>query len=138
MSSFWYLTLEATIELQEELIDNFGGTRGIRDKGIIESAIESPKHTFEGEDMYPTIFDKAACYAFQLSQGQGFVDGNKRIAVLSALTFLDINEHPIISTDSIGDQLFAAMHEIAEGKMERDELADLFRNLFIESMNLNK
>lgn len=64
---------------------------GIRDKGLIESAVNAPFATFGGEELYPSLFDKAAQLLYGLSKNHGFVDGNKRTALHSALMLLLIN-----------------------------------------------
>ena len=62
-------------------LKEFGGADGIRNRSGLEAAVESPKATFDGIDLYPTIFLKAAAYAYHLAESQAFVDGNKRAAL---------------------------------------------------------
>jgi death-on-curing protein len=135
MEAFWYLGFDTVMRLHEELLHEFGGASGVRDPGVIESAIESPKQGFDDQDLYPTIFDKASCYAYQLSQGQGFVDGNKRIAITCALVFLEINNHSI--SEDFDDELYDALIGVAERKIDREELSDIFRELHIKTIGLS-
>ena len=72
-----YLTLNAVIELHDYHIQQSGGSSGIRDKGALESAIAQPRATFDGEDLYPTIVEKAVALGFSLIQNHAFVDGNE-------------------------------------------------------------
>ena len=64
-----YLTFEELLEIQASMIRSFGGLRGIRDENLLHSVIELPKSTMFGEDLYPTIFDKAAAYLFLKANG---------------------------------------------------------------------
>jgi death-on-curing protein len=99
---------------------------------VIESAVESPKQTFDSADLYPTVFDKASIYAFQLAEGQSFVDGNKRIGILAALTFLDINGYEV--SENFEDRLYDALIAVANHQMDREGLADLFRELVVSTI----
>ena len=65
---------------------------GVRDLGLIESAVNAPFQTFGGQDLYPTIFDKAAQLAYGLTENHGFVDGNKRAAIHSMMVYLLLND----------------------------------------------
>lgn len=86
-----YLTIEQIIKEQKKLIDSFGGSQGIRDESLIESAYCSSIQSFNGKDLYPSIEEKTACLAFNLCKNHGFIDGNKRIAVHVLLINLIIN-----------------------------------------------
>ncbi len=90
------------------------------------SPSESPKATFDGTDLYPTIFLKAAAYVYHLAESQAFVDGNKRAALDVALTFLAINGFDVEDEQM---ELYDAMIAIAEKKMSKEQLADLFKKL---------
>ena len=73
--------------------ENFKTNSTIRDKNLLESAVNNPFQTFCGEDLYKTIFDKAAQLAYGLAKNHGFVDGNKRVAVHAMLVYLAINDY---------------------------------------------
>ena len=96
----------------------------------LESAVETPKSIFDGQDLYPTISLKAAAYAFHIAEAQAFVDGNKRAALDVALTFLAINGHEINDECM---ELYDAMIAIAEHKMSKEGLAHLLERLVSES-----
>lgn len=87
----FYISLEVVLEIHQRQLKEFGGDDGIRNRSGLEAAVESPKATFDGKNLYPTIFLKAAAYAYHLAESQAFVDGNKRAALDVALTFLAIN-----------------------------------------------
>jgi death-on-curing protein len=83
----YQITLEQIIHLQKRLIDRFGGTHGVRDIVLIESAISRPFHTFDGVELYPDNINKISAITFGLIKNHGFIDGNKRIGV-AVLLFL--------------------------------------------------
>ena len=79
------------LKLHGDLIKIFGGIDGIRDENLLNSAIETPFQTFGGQDLYPTLIEKAARLGYGLIKNHPFLDGNKRIGTHAMLTFLDIN-----------------------------------------------
>lgn len=122
----FYISLDVVLEIHQRQLIEFGGANGIRNRSGLEAAVESPKATFDGADLYPTIFLKAAAYAYHLAESQVFVDGNKRAALDVALTFLAINGFEIEDQQM---ELYDAMIAIAEKKMSKEQLADLFMKL---------
>ena len=126
----FYISLEVVLEIHQRQLREFGGADGVRNRSGLESAVETPKSTFDGQDLYPTIYSKAVAYAFHIAEAQAFVDGNKRTALDVALTFLSINGCEI-SDERM--ELFDAMIAIAEHKMSKEDLAQLFERLVLES-----
>lgn len=96
----------------------------IRDKNLLESAVNNPFQTFFGEDLYKTIFDKAAQLTYGLVKNHGFVDGNKRVAIHSMLVYLAINGY---KTDFSQKELFEIGMNLAENKLSAEELSKLLR-----------
>ena len=86
-----FLTLEQILLIHEDQIDRYGGSHGLRDISLLESAVYRLQTTFGGIDLYPSIFDKAAALVHSLLLNHPFVDGNKRTAIASMLVFLDLN-----------------------------------------------
>lgn len=86
----WVLR-DAVVAVQEQLLAAFGGAAGIRDAGLLESALARPENRFVYERPAVTPFDLAAAYAFGLAKNHPFVDGNKRIAFATAVVFLELN-----------------------------------------------
>ena len=86
-----FLTLEQLLVIHEDQIERYGGSSGIRDLGLIESALFRPQSTFGGEDLYPSLFEKAAAFMHSILKNHAFVDGNKRTATVSTLVFLALN-----------------------------------------------
>lgn len=85
------LTERQIVKIHSDLIAKTGGIEGIRDKGILDSAVNSPFMTFDGEDLYPTIQHKAAQLAFSIISNHPFINGNKRIGLHVMLIFLELN-----------------------------------------------
>jgi len=125
-SEILYLSLEVVLEIHQRQLKEFGGADGIRNRSGLESAVENPKATFDGQDLYPTLFLKAAAYAFHIAEAQAFVDGNKRVGLDVALTFLAINGQ-VIEDEQM--ELYDAMIAIADRKMSKEDLAKLFEKL---------
>lgn len=86
-----FLTVQEALSLHDDQLRLFGGSAGIRDRGVLESAVAMPASTFDGAHLHSDLFEMAAAYAFHIAQGQPFVDGNKRTALDAALVFLDLN-----------------------------------------------
>lgn len=123
-----YLTVEQVIDFHDDLLNQFGGLRGIRDKNLLRSALEAPKMTFEGAEMYPSIFDKAAAYLYLLTKNHPFSDGNKRTAFVATLVFLEVNQ---VKTSFDTADLESVVVEVANGNIGKIELS-----LFLESGRL--
>lgn len=86
-----YITLDVVLAIHDDMVERYGGSYGIRDIGLIQSAIARPQSTFGGEDLYPEIFDKAAALFHSLMFNHAFVDANKRITIVSTARFLSLN-----------------------------------------------
>ncbi|MDP2649918.1 MAG: type II toxin-antitoxin system death-on-curing family toxin [bacterium] len=86
-----YLTVKDALLLHSMAIDESGGSHGLRDLGLLESALARPQATFGGDDLYPTIFLKAGALVHSILRNHAFVDGNKRTSMFSAMTFLELN-----------------------------------------------
>lgn len=108
--------------------------RGIKDFALFDSAINEPKKTFAGEDLYPDIISKAACYLRSLAMNHPFYDGNKRTALLSAVIFLDLNGYKV-TCDS--ETLYRITKEIVE---ERSTIPEIVQKLkpYIRISKMNK
>lgn len=86
-----YLSPEQVLFIHSRLIDAAGGIHGVRDVGLLQSALSRPKATFEGKDLYPDLFHKAAALMEALARNHAFIDGNKRTAITAAGIFLTMN-----------------------------------------------
>jgi death-on-curing protein len=86
-----YLTPQQVLLIHDQMIKRFGGSHGVRDIGLVESAVARPQATFDGADLYENIFDKTAALLQSILKNHPFVDGNKRTALVSAAIFLKMN-----------------------------------------------
>ena len=86
-----YLTKDQIVKLHQVLIETSGGSSGIRDEGMLDSAVKLPLQTFDDCELFPSILDKATRLAYGLIKNHPFVDGNKRIATHAMLIFLSLN-----------------------------------------------
>ncbi len=86
-----FLSVEEVIQIHDDLVSEYGGLHGIRDMGLLLSAIEMPKATMFGEDLHESIFDKASAYLFHIVCNHAFIDGNKRTGAAATLIFLSQN-----------------------------------------------
>ena len=111
-----YLDTDDILEIHEDQLDKFGGSDGIRNRDGLESAVFQPQQTFGGNDLYPDVYIKAAVLAFGLAESQAFVDGNKRTALVAALTFLKVNGQQVPLAE---ERLYEAMIDIANHKLSR-------------------
>ena len=93
-----YLSVDELLLIHFELIRCFGGTKSLRDFGLLHSAAERPKASFAGQDLYLSVFDKAAALLHSLIFNHPFFDGNKRTAFTATARFLYLNGHIINAT----------------------------------------
>ena len=115
------LTVEQIIKLHTDLVMASGGSDGIRDMGLLESAVNAPFQSFGGYDIYPTIYEKAARLGFGLTQNHAFIDGNKRIAAHAVLTFLSLNGIEIECTEF---ELFSLFYKLAASEISFENLVE--------------
>jgi death-on-curing protein len=116
-----YLTLGEVVELHRRLLAQSGGAAGIRDLGLLESALAQPRATFDGNDLHPTIVDKAAAVGFALVANHPFVDGNKRVGHAAMEVFLVLNGFEIDATVNEQERL---MLDAASGLTDRAALVE--------------
>ena len=122
------LTKAQILSLHESLIADSGGLQGIRDEGLLDSAINTPFQSFGGTEFYPTIDDKAARLGYGLIKNHPFIDGNKRIGTHAMLVLLEINQ---ISVEYEDDDLIATILAIAAGELTSEDLLSWLQNHII-------
>ena len=115
------LTVSEVIQLHEKLIAKTGGLGGVRDIGLLESAVLNCSQTFDGEELYPTVIEKAAQMAFGICKNHPFIDGNKRSSVLAMLMMLHINGVNLRYTQK---ELIDLGLGIAEGAVDDNGILD--------------
>lgn len=114
-----YLTIEQVIIIHDDLIKKDGGLPGIRDINLLWSAIDAPKMAFYGQEMYPTVYEKAATYLYHIIGNHPFNDANKRTGAAVVLTFLTFNKAEIRFFDE--DLEFLSV-EVAKGNKTKEEI----------------
>ena len=112
-----YVTLKEALELHRRIIEQTGGSTGIRDIGLLESAVAQPRMTFGGEDLYSTLVEKASALCFSVVKNHPFVDGNKRVGHAIMETFLVLNGYEI--TASVPEQEKVIL-SLAAGELNRE------------------
>lgn len=115
------LSKEQIFLLHKSLIERYGGTPGVRDEGLLDSALNAPFQSFGGADFFPSIVEKAARLGYGLVKNHPFHDGNKRIGALAMLTMLDLN-HLTINTSSA--EVAEVFLKLADSKIDEKQLVD--------------
>ncbi|WP_293126280.1 type II toxin-antitoxin system death-on-curing family toxin [Microcoleus sp. bin38.metabat.b11b12b14.051] len=115
-----FISIDEVLELHEDQISSFGGTSGVRDEGLLESALAQPQATFGCQLLHPTISEQAAAYLYHLAMNHPFIDGNNRTAFAVADTFLRLNGWTLNLTDDRADDL---VMQVARGTMTKEELS---------------
>ncbi len=117
MSAF-FLTLDEGLAIHAHQIARYGGALGLRDRGVLESALAMPAATFGGEYLHPSLHEQGAAYLFHLVKNHPFVDGNKRTGFLAAYSFLYVNGLEIVADEAevIVQCLSLAASEIDEAE----------------------
>ncbi len=129
MHSPKFVEKEDAIHIHSELISEYGGSLGIRDEGLLDSAIYQAQATFGGELLHPTILEQAAAYLFHITNNHAFVDGNKRTAFAVMVTFLNENDYEInISLE----EAYELTIQVAENKVSKEELTTILNNYITE------
>lgn len=123
-----YLVLDEVLKLHQRLIEQSGGTSGIRDLGGLESALAQPQMTFSGQELYPTIAEKASALGFSLIMNHPFLDGNKRIGHASMEVFLILNNFEIQASVDEQEQVVL---RVASGEWERDAFTKWLRDRIV-------
>jgi len=122
--SIVFLSVEAVFEIHRRVIKEFGGDMGLRDRGLLESAVAMPQSTFGGKDLHSSLSEKAAAYHFHLCANHPFVDENKRVAVAAAEVFLLINGLELKANDS---EIEAITMGVASGEVSKGQVIKFFR-----------
>jgi death-on-curing protein len=116
-----FLSVDDVLALHEDTIAHDGGSPGIRDPGLLESAVLMPQQQFGGEYLHPGLAEQAAAYLFHIAQNHPFVDGNKRVGTLAALVFLSINGASRLPPP---EELEAMVLEVAASKASKRDLTE--------------
>jgi death on curing protein len=119
-----WLTIADVLAIHDEQIAEHGGSDGVRDLNVIESAIARPRQLVNFGDSTPDMAALAATLAFGLAKNHGFIDGNKRTSAVATETFLALNGVKVTASD---EEIVQVWTDIGAGQMGEDELADWLR-----------
>ena len=119
------LSKRQILMLHTALIAQTGGIDGVRDEGLLDSAINAPFQTFAEQDLYPTVLEKAARLGFGLISNHPFLDGNKRIGAHVMLTFMGVNQINLCCTD---EELISLILQVASGRLDYDGMLEWLKS----------
>ena len=120
-----FIPTELVLTIHADLLQRYGGQRGLRDRGLLESALAQPKMTFSGKEVHKTVFDKAAAYGFHVCSNHPFIDGNKRVAFVLMDIFLQRNGWEIQASE---EEAYSMMVSLASGKLSKAQLSSWLKN----------
>lgn len=119
-----FLSRQEVLRIHALLVDLYGGAAGIRDEGLLTSALAQPEASFDGVYLHTDLWEMAAAYGFHLTKNHPFLDGNKRVGLAVMLTFLELHGQPL-RVDA--GELYAVMIAVAEGRLSKSALAAWMR-----------
>ncbi|MBI5314694.1 MAG: type II toxin-antitoxin system death-on-curing family toxin [Nitrospirae bacterium] len=119
-----FLTLDEVMEIHRDQIERYGGTLGVRDVALLQSALAAPQSGFGDQYLHGDLFEMASAYLFHVVQNHPFLDGNKRVGTAAALTFLELNG---VETKIPYHALVATVLAVAQGETEKSAIADFLR-----------
>jgi death on curing protein len=122
----FHLTVEMVREIHAEAIARFGGSDGVRELALVESAVAAPQASFGGQSPYADLVEVAAAYLYYLCKNHPFVDGNKRVALGACVVFLRLNG---IEPQTDGPEWEALIFAVASSEIDRDETTKRLRRL---------
>lgn len=119
-----FLTIDEIVAIQRDQIARYGGSEGVRDWGLLQSAVAMPAATYGGQFLHGDLCEMAAAYLFHLVQNHPFLDGNKRVGAVAAYIFLALNDMRLTAdNDALADLVVA----VARGETAKSAVAEFFR-----------
>jgi death-on-curing protein len=115
----YFIPDDLILVIHADLLQRYGGRAGLRDRGLLESALAQPRITVGGKFAHKTLFEKAAAYGFHLCRNHPFVDGNKRVAFVLMDLFLQKNGWEIVTDE---EEAYSMMIALASGRLTKAEL----------------
>jgi death-on-curing protein len=119
-----FLTLDEVVAIHRDQIERYGGSLGVRDWGLSQSAVAMPAVTFGGQYLHADLNEMAAAYLFHIVQNHPFIDGNKRVGAVAADVFLALNNTQLVASQ---DDYAELVVSIARGEAGKPEAAAFFR-----------
>jgi death-on-curing protein len=130
-----HLTVDIVKEIHKAVIDEFGGLHGVRDEALLSSAVAAPQATFGGRSPYADVIEIAAAYLFYLCRNHAFNDGNKRVAMASAIAFLRANAIEPAGDSAEWEEL---MLDVAASRLDREHTTSRLKELVGEVRKLQE
>lgn len=119
-----FLTLAEVVEIHRDQIARYGGEAGVRDWGLLQSAVAMPQAAFGGQHLHTDLYEMAAAYLFHLVQNHPFLDGNKRVGAVATYIFLSLNGLQLVAEqDAYADMVLS----VACGETAKSAVAEFFR-----------
>lgn len=125
MANPCFLDMDRVLRIHRSLIETYGGNAGVRDAGLLHSAIAMPQASFGGEYLHVGLFEMAAAYLYHLVQNHPFLDGNKRTGAATVIILLAMND---LEVDADEDGLVELTLSVACGNSGKPEIAEFFRS----------
>ena len=119
-----FLDIDRVLRTHLSLIERYGGKEGVRDIGLLHSAVAAPQASFGGDALHGDLFEMAAAYLYHIVQNHPFVDGNKRTGAAAAIVFLAMNG---VEIEADEDGLVEVTMAVARGEAGKAEVAEFFR-----------
>jgi death-on-curing protein len=119
-----FLDIDRVLRTHLSLIERYGGEEGVRDVGLLHSAIAMPQASFGGKPLHKDLFEMAAAYLYHIVQNHPFVDGNKRTGAAAAIIFLAMND---VEIEADEEGLVDLTLAVARGRIGKSEIAEFFR-----------
>ena len=119
-----FLELDEVLAIHSDQVHRYGGSAGIRDIGLLQSALAMPRASFDGQFLHGSIHEMAAAYLFHLVQNHPFVDGNKRIGLVAAIAFLGMNR---LWLEAEEEELTEFVLQVARGELQKSDIAVFIR-----------
>ena len=119
MNDIEFIPKDIILFFHEQLVEIYGGNFGIRDENLLDSALEQPKATYQGEYLHDSLIKMAAAYGYHLCNNHPFIDGNKRIAFVAMDTFLQKNGLEITASEK---EAYKMMIQVSSGQLSKKEL----------------
>ena len=119
-----FLSLAEVVAIHSDQIERYGGAPGVRDWGLLKSAVAMPAATFDGTYLHADLTSMAAAYLFHLVQNHAFVDGNKRVGAVATAVFLALNDGNLVADE---DEYAELVISVARGETSKSDIAEFFR-----------
>lgn len=119
-----FLGIDEVVEIHKDQIARYGGEPGIRDVGLLQSAVAMPQAAYGGEFLHADVFAMAAAYLFHIVKNHPFIDGNKRVGTVAAIVFLALNGFEL---DADEDELEQTVLAAACGKNDKESIGGFLR-----------